>query len=511
MASQKVQAMYDFSGEPGSAELSIVAGEILTVTRSDVGEGWWEGTNQNGETGLFPAAYVQAYEDQQDYWDDEWDEEWEGSPPPPVTPMAKDPLMIPTIPSQNDVKNSEESLPISESFSRKNFNRYSTIVKSVGEGYLLDEAKRFVPEPAKIRIIETEHGVMWNPIDEPYSCVVAQPKKESKLKGFKSFIAYQVTPSNTNIQVYRRYKHFDWLHERLKEKYTLIPVPPLPDKQMTGRYEEQFIEHRKNQLQAFVDCLIRHPVLSRSSVWNHFMNCTDDKKWKIGKRNAEKDEFIGDMNFHTIEAPERVINPCTLDQEVTTCARFVHNVDGAVKFLMDTAIDQTKKHMGPYKKEFQKVGQAFYAFGNAMHNDGAGTTSESLTNALRTIGDTYNDIGRMHEEQPKLDWEPLGDMLQIYKGMISSMPDVLNHHKKTQMKKKECEKLAFEQKMTPAQLESVSRRTDIVSYALLAEINHFYSDNSLEVSKSLKNFLQQQVEFYRKITEKLETALQSMD
>jgi sorting nexin-9/18/33 len=56
----QVQALYDFKGEPGSAELSIVAGEVLTVTRQDVGEGWWEGTNQKGQTGLFPAAYVEV-------------------------------------------------------------------------------------------------------------------------------------------------------------------------------------------------------------------------------------------------------------------------------------------------------------------------------------------------------------------------------------------------------------------------------------------------------------------
>lgn len=28
-----------------------------------------------------------------------------------------------------------------------------------------------------------------------YQCVVASPKKESKLKGLKSFIAYQITPT----------------------------------------------------------------------------------------------------------------------------------------------------------------------------------------------------------------------------------------------------------------------------------------------------------------------------
>lgn len=45
-------------GEPGSSELSVKAGETLVVSRQDVGEGWWEGTNAAGQTGLFPAAYV---------------------------------------------------------------------------------------------------------------------------------------------------------------------------------------------------------------------------------------------------------------------------------------------------------------------------------------------------------------------------------------------------------------------------------------------------------------------
>ena len=33
---------------------------------------------------------------------------------------------------------------------------------------------------------------------------------------------------------------------------------------IAGRYEEDFIEHRMNQLQSFVDRVCRHPVLSQS-------------------------------------------------------------------------------------------------------------------------------------------------------------------------------------------------------------------------------------------------------
>lgn len=49
-------------GESGTAELSITAGEILTVIRDNVGDGWCEGFNQSGQSGLFPAAYVQMVE-----------------------------------------------------------------------------------------------------------------------------------------------------------------------------------------------------------------------------------------------------------------------------------------------------------------------------------------------------------------------------------------------------------------------------------------------------------------
>ena len=37
----------------------------------------------------------------------------------------------------------------------------------------------------------------------------------------------------------------------------------------------------------------RHPVLGQSEVWAHFLACTDEKRWKSGKRKAEKDPLVG--------------------------------------------------------------------------------------------------------------------------------------------------------------------------------------------------------------------------
>lgn len=44
-------------------------------------------------------------------------------------------------------------------------------------------------------------GPEWFPITQSYTCIVDKPKKESKLKGLKSFIAYSVTSSLSGIQV----------------------------------------------------------------------------------------------------------------------------------------------------------------------------------------------------------------------------------------------------------------------------------------------------------------------
>lgn len=57
----------------------------------------------------------------------------------------------------------------------------------------------------------------------------------------------------------------------------------------------------------------------------------------------------------------------------------------------------------------------------------------NLTDAIRITGDTYFEIGKLFEEQPKQDWVPLGDVLHLYKGIISSYPDILTVHKVSDM------------------------------------------------------------------------------
>lgn len=62
-AGQTVTAVYAYSAQ-GDDEIGFADGESITLTPGPNGgknyaDGWWEGTNARGETGIFPSNYVQ--------------------------------------------------------------------------------------------------------------------------------------------------------------------------------------------------------------------------------------------------------------------------------------------------------------------------------------------------------------------------------------------------------------------------------------------------------------------
>lgn len=238
---------------------------------------------------------------------------------------------------------------------------------------------------------ENENVFRWELIAEPYTVQVTSPKKASKMGGLKSFIAYQLTPSFTGIEVSRRYKHFDWLHNRLSDKFNILAMPPLPDKQISGRYEEHFIEHRRVQLQEFVNYVCRHPVLSACEVWQHFLTCTNEKQWKEGKRRAEKDQLVGANFCLCVEAPDKDLLASTIESKIDNSISYINQMDQSVKGLMQTAADQQKKCENLYKREHTKVGESFFSLGVAFENREGGLFSDLATGRAAGVKVQIND------------------------------------------------------------------------------------------------------------------------
>ncbi|XP_044043501.1 sorting nexin-9-like [Siniperca chuatsi] len=525
----KAQVLYDFTAEPGNNELSVRQGETVTVLDQTVGGGWIKAQNSSGQTGLVPEGYLQvgnggggeggrdswsgpeafvsnttkgwdsqgyphtqqaAVEDDDGEWDDDWDDQSQGGyhGDDQVYEDGGASGRSTTGPS---VKISLNKFPFSKGPSP--------------EVFLL--AKPPANSRDRLPVYIGEVGPVWLYPSAPLDCVIADPKKESKLYGLKSFIEYQITPNTTNRPVNHRYKHFDWLYERLLEKFgSALPIPSLPDKQVTGRFEVDFIRMRMEQLQTWMTRMCRHPVVSQSDVFQLFLSYRDEKEWKAGKRKAEKDETVGPMIFSLIEPQAAELDAAEVEQKCEHYSRFTKSMEDGVRELLNVGHAHWKRCTGPLPKEYERIGRAFKNLSSVFISSKY-PGEETLTDALSAAGKTYEEIAEIVAQQPQKDLHFLLETNSEYKGLLGCFPEIIAVHKAAAEKVKEADRLVSAGKINNSNRKCMNQRISCMSYSLQAEMNHFHSNRIYDYNRVMQLYLEQQVTFYQQIADKLRGAL----
>ncbi|XP_034017656.1 sorting nexin-9b isoform X2 [Thalassophryne amazonica] len=425
--------------------------------------------------------------------DDEWDDEWDD------------------VKSSGGYAESEsgESGAISRSGAhgssmKISLNRFPGFSKSGPELYLL--CKQSAKGKDKLTVYIGEVGPVWFYPETQLDCIVAHPKKGSKMYGLKSYIEYEVTPSTTNRPVNHRYKHFDWLYERLHDKFgSTIPIPSLPDKQVTGRFEEEFIKMRMERLQGWMTRMCRHPIISSSEVFQLFLSYKDEKDWKMGKRKAEKDETVGVMIFSTIDTEARDLELPDVENKCEQFSRFTKAMDDGVKEILTVGHEHWKRCTGPLPKEYQRIGKAFQNLSSVFISSGYQGES-TLTDALTAAGKTYEEIAQLVAEQPKKDLHFLMETNNEYKGLLGCFPEIFGDHKAAIDKVKEADKLVAANKITTQDKVTMGKRLSTMSYSLQAEMNHFNSNRIYDYNRVMQLYLEEQARFYEMIAAKLRQA-----
>uniref|UniRef100_A0AAY4B273 Sorting nexin n=1 Tax=Denticeps clupeoides TaxID=299321 RepID=A0AAY4B273_9TELE len=346
----------------------------------------------------------------------------------------------------------------------------------------------------KISLNKGEVGPVWLYPEGQLDCVVADPKKGSKLYGLKSYIEYQVTP---NVSVFHISAAFGPTLKRLS----------LPAADLLGRFEEEFIKMRMERLQGWMTRMCRHPVISSSDVFQLFHSYKDEKDWKTGKRKAEKDETVGVMVFSVIEPEETLpdLDLLEVEQKCEQFSRFTKAMDDGVKDLLNVGQEHWKRCTGPLPKEYQRIGKAFQNLSSVFNSSGY-EGEATLTDALTAAGKTYEDIAQMVAEQPKKDLHFLMETNNEYKGLLGCFPETIGVHKAAIEKVKEGDKLVAASKITAPEKITMTKRASTMSYALQAEMNHFHSNRIYDYNRVMQLYLEEQIKFYETIAEKLRHA-----
>lgn len=74
-------------------------------------------------------------------------------------------------------------------------------------------------------------------------------------------------------------------------------------------------------------------------------------------------------------------------------------------------------------------------------------------------------------------------------------------------KVKESDKLVATSKITQQEKLNMAKRVSTMSFSLQAEMNHFHSNRIYDYNSVIRLYLEQQIEFYETIAEKLKQAL----
>ena len=93
--------------------------------------------------------------------------------------------------------------------------------------------------------------------------------------------------------VLRRYSDFLWLYERLHLERAGAIVPPLPEKQPVGRFNQAFVEDRRRQLERFLRRVAVHPELADAKCVETFLKA-DDVTFQAAK-NSKHDASSSQM------------------------------------------------------------------------------------------------------------------------------------------------------------------------------------------------------------------------
>ena len=256
-------------------------------------------------------------------------------------------------------------------FGGKSLNRFSNFVTSGAEAYVLNgasTAKPDVPPPSIKHVFEAsddeeqaprtdgvsssgetdatrpneadkhfvDAGPSWRQKVPPFRVLVHSPsRRTSTLSG--AYIVYSVSslfhvptsdpsdaesagsvnssPNTSRITVHRRFSHFAVLHTALTRRLPGIALPPLPEKNYSGRFSDEFVEARRGDLERYLEKIVRHPVARYAEILTFFLSCESEQVSMVS--------FLIYSALLTVLGIEGVETPAPTTNGSSTCWAFV--------------------------------------------------------------------------------------------------------------------------------------------------------------------------------------------
>ncbi|KAI0741589.1 Vps5 C terminal like-domain-containing protein [Daedaleopsis nitida] len=134
-------------------------------------------------------------------------------------------------------------------------------------------------------------GKKENGIQPVFVITVDDPQRVGDpIRAYTMYTVHTKTTSpmykKSTFSVLRRYSDFLWLYETLSMNNPGVVVPPVPDKNPFGRFDQEFVQQRRIALEKCIQKIANHPVLQKDTDLRLFLE-SDTFALDIKHRKAE--------------------------------------------------------------------------------------------------------------------------------------------------------------------------------------------------------------------------------
>lgn len=374
----------------------------------------------------------------------------------------------------------------------------------------------------------------------PYlSISVTDPVKMGT--GVQSYISYRVI-TKTNLSefeggekiVIRRYSDFEWLHDRLSEKFKGIFIPPLPEKNAVEkfRFSKEFIELRRQALDLFVNRIASHPELKQSEDLRTFLQADEEKMDRarsyesgIFKKPADFLQMFKDVQSKVSDVvlgKEKPVEESTPEYE-----KLKHYI-----FELENHLAEAQKQAFRLVKRHKDLGVSLAEFGKAIKLLGA-CEGDSLEKVFSEVGSKSEMLSiKLQREADNLLFnfeEPLKDYVRAVQSIKVTMLDRANAFRQhfdldqeRKYKELNLEKLKF---MNPekfseseyefselkAASEEATKRYDHIVSVMNDELARFQEQKTADIGLAFHEFAKGQAKLAKDIADAWRSVLPKLE
>ncbi|KAL0953850.1 hypothetical protein HGRIS_005026 [Hohenbuehelia grisea] len=264
---------------------------------------------------------------------------------------------------------------------------------------------------AKAALQRKENGLQ--PI---FVITVDDPQKVGDpIRGFTMYTVHTRTTSpmfqKSAFSVLRRYSDFLWLYETLSTNNPGVVVPPVPEKNPFGRFDDQFVRQRRTALEKCIQKIANHPQLGKDADLKLFLE-SDTFSLDIKHRKAEIAHERGGLMAsigHSIAGPRFYETDEWFDRQKSYLDTLESQLRGLVKAIEAVA------------KQRSELAGATGEFAHVVRELSASDVGKQLSQSLAGLADVDRTAQDLQSTQSEQDLTTLMATVDEYARLINSV------------------------------------------------------------------------------------------